>query len=359
MMLEDGDLDAAVEAGLIDRDLRARLEALAAKRRREGASAPEAPAKFELVDVLYYSGALLVMTAMGLFANAAFDRLGGWALAAIAIVYAMGFLTLGSYLWSRPQTRTPGGLSVAVAVSMAPLAIYGVQEALRLWPAGEPSGYRDFYPMINGSWIAMEIGAVVAAALALWRFPFPFIVLVGAVALWFLSMDLAALIAYRHTSDWVGDWELRRRVSTIVGLAMILAAWAIDLRWGSLGDFAFWLHLFGATALWGAISSGQGNEFAMALYCAFNVGFIVFGLFLDRRVYAAFGTIGVAIYLGHLAADVFQDAVAFSFALSAIGLAILVAGIGLARRRRALAAYVDAHLPSLLRALRPPRARHA
>ncbi len=62
---------------------------------------------------------------------------------------------------------------------------------------------------------------------------------------------------------------------------------------------------------------------------------------------------------GRLAADVFPGAVAFSFALSAIGLAILVAGVGLERRRRALAAYVDGYLPSLLRALRPPRARHA
>jgi hypothetical protein len=34
MMLEDGDLDAAVEAGLIDHNLRAWLEAFAAERRR-------------------------------------------------------------------------------------------------------------------------------------------------------------------------------------------------------------------------------------------------------------------------------------------------------------------------------------
>jgi hypothetical protein len=33
-MLEDGDLDAAVEAGLIDHNLRAWLEAFAAERRR-------------------------------------------------------------------------------------------------------------------------------------------------------------------------------------------------------------------------------------------------------------------------------------------------------------------------------------
>jgi hypothetical protein len=362
-MLEDSDLDAAVEAGLIDRALRARLEAFAAERRHGSAFAAAAAAtpasKFELVHVLYYAGALLVMGAMGLFANTAFDRLGGWALTAIAIAYAAGFLSLGSYLWSKPGLRTPGGLSVAVAVSMAPLAIYGVQDALNLWGASKPGGYTEFYPLINGSWVYMEIGAIVAAALALRWYPFPFIVLIAAFALWFLSMDLAALIANRHTPNWESDWELRRRISQIVGLVTIAAAWAIDLKWGALGDFGFWLHLFGALTLWGAISLGSGDEFGKALYCAFNVAFIAFGLFLNRRVYVVFGAIGVTMYLAHLAADIFKDAVAFSFALSAIGLAILFAGIGLERRRRAIEALVDSHLPDVLRALRPPRARHA
>ncbi len=359
-MLEDSDLDAAVAAGLLDPALRVELVAFAAERRRTALSPPAAPApKFDPVHVLYYAGALLVMGAMGLFATSAFDRLGGWALAAIAIVYAAGFLWLGGFLWARPGTRMPGGLCVAVAVSMAPLAIYGAQDASGLWAADKPGGYHEFYPLINGSWVYMELGAVAAAALALWRFPFPFIVMIAAFALWFLSMDLAALLAHRHLPDWESDWELRRTVSEIAGLVMIAAAWTIDLKWAALGDFGFWLHLFGAMTLWGGITSGEGGEFGKAVYCAFNIGYIALGLFLDRRVYAVFGAIGVAIYLGHLARDVFSDVIAFSFALSAIGLAVVFAGVYLERRRGALNAYVDAHLPEFVRALRPLRARHA
>lgn len=358
-MLEDSDLDAAVAAGLLDPALRAELMAFAAKRRKREelpAARPAAPApKFDPIHVLYYAGALLIMGAMGLFANAAFDSLGGWALTAIAIVYAAGFLWLGSALWARPETRIPGGLCVAVAVSMAPLAIYGVQDGLNLWAADKPGGYHDFYPLINGSWVYMELGAIVAAALALTRFPFPFILLIAAVALWFLSMDLAALVAHRRPPDWQADWELRLTVSKIFGLAMIAAAWTVDLKWGALGDLGFWLHLFGAMTLWGAISLGNGGEFAKAVYCAFNIAFIALGLFLGRRVYAVFGAIGVAIYLGHLAYDVFKDAVAFSFALSAIGLAIVFAGVYLERRRGALDAYINARLPEFVRALRPLR----
>jgi hypothetical protein len=65
------------------------------------------------------------------------------------------------------------------------------------------------------------------------------------------------------------------------------------------------------------------------------------------------------MYLGHLAFDVFKDVIAFSFALSAIGLAVIFAGIFVERRRRALSSLFDAYLPEILRALRPPRARHA
>jgi hypothetical protein len=362
-MIEDSDLDAAVAAGLLDPALRTKLVSFAAKRRQtasDSAAETAAPSpKFESVHVLYYAGALIIIGAMGLFANAAFDNLGGRALTAIAIVYAVGFLWLGSALWSKPETRTPGGLCVAVAVSMAPLAIYGVQDALNLWPADKPDSYHDFYPLINGSWVYMEIGALAASALALRKFPFPFILLIAAVALWFLSMDLAALIAYRRQPDWATDWQLRLTVSKIFGVAMIAVAWALDLKWGKLGDFGFWLHLFGAMTLWGAVSWGNGDEFDKAVYCAFNIAFIALGLFLGRRVYAVFGTIGIAMYLGHLVSDVFRDVFAFSFALSAIGLAIILAGVYLERRRSAINAYFDSYLPEFVRALRPLRARHA
>jgi hypothetical protein len=355
MMLDAADLDAAVLAGLLDADAKAKLVAFARERRRATPIATARP-RFEPVHALYYAGALIVISALGVFATAAFASLGGWALATIAVGYAAGFIALGNYLWRKPDTRMPGGLCVAIAVSLAPLAIYGVQDALNLWAAGNPGGYDKFYPLINGSWVYMEVGTIIASALAVWRFPFPFILVIAAVAIWFLSMDLAALIIHRHEPDWNADWELRQTVSKVVGAALIVVAWTLDLRWGARGDFGFWPHLFGAMTLWGAITSGSGDEFASAVYCAFNVAFIAFGLFLDRRIYAVFGAIGIALYLGHLAYVVFKDVLTFSFALSAIGLLIIFAGIYLQRRSRAIANYFDAHLPGFVRALRPAHA---
>ena len=142
---------------------------------RDGAATRRQPgAKFDAIHVLYYAGALIVIGAMGLFATTAFSALGGWAFTATAILYAIGFVALGVAALAKPQTRMPGGLAIAVAVSMTPLAIYGVQDALNLWALGDkPGSYQDFYPLINASWVYMELGAIVAAALALRAFPFP------------------------------------------------------------------------------------------------------------------------------------------------------------------------------------------
>src|ERR1700746_3825159 len=54
--------------------------------------------------------------------------------------------TLEHHLWHRKNLQTPGGLLIAIAVSMAPLAVYGVQDELGWWSAsGNPGTVHDFY----------------------------------------------------------------------------------------------------------------------------------------------------------------------------------------------------------------------
>jgi hypothetical protein len=358
-MIDEADLDAAIAAGVIDATVKARLLDLARERRGASDSLLSAPAaKFDFVHLLYYAGALLVMSAMGVFSTVAFSAMGGYALTITALVYALGFVALGQYLWRSPPLRIPGGLSIAVAVSMTPLAIYGIQDALNLWSDGAPGTYQSFFPLINASWVYMEAGTIVAAVVALRFFRFPFILLVAAIALWFMSMDLAALIAHRRVDSWEADWELRRHISIAFGLVMIAVAWTLDLKWARAGDFGFWLHLFGAIALWGGITaSSEAAAIGEAIYCVFNIGFVCLAVFLNRRIYVVLGAIGISTYLGYLSFDVFKDVLSFSFALSAIGLAIIFAGILFQRRERAISAAIENHMPSALRALRPMRAR--
>jgi hypothetical protein len=353
----EDDLVAARDAGIVSDATRLALidflrqhQDTSAESRTEALPQPAA-VRFDLTHVLWYAGTLVVMLAMGVFTTEAFNRLGGAALTATGLLYGAGFLALCHYLWHFRGLRTPGGLAAAIAVAMVPLAIYGIQDMLGFWPGSEtePGRYRDFYPWINSSWIYMELGTIAAAALVLYFYPFPFITFVAAVALWFLSMDLAGWF----TPDRIADLELRRNVSLWFGLALVLVAWIIDLRWRSRGNFAFWLHLAGAAAFWGGLSWRESSsEWLAFTYCLINIGLVLFSVLADRRIYAVFGGLGIAIYLGHLAYDVFEDALWFSFALSGIGLLIIGLGILYHRHHDALERWVDAWLPAALRAER-------
>ena len=357
-MLAEADLKAIRDAGLIDDTKLAEIRRFLEQ--RQPAHAQQTAPRFDLTHVLWYAGALIVMGAMGLFTNEAFNRMGGWALAACGTAYLAVFLAAGHMLWKNAALRVPAGLLVAVGVSMVPLIIYGAQDALGFWssPQGDPGQYKDFYNYVNSSWIYMEIGAIVAAILAVWRYPFPFILMIAAVALWFLSMDVALWIT-REPGNYF-DFDIRRMVSLYFGLGMIVVAWAVDILRKRGPDFAFWLHIFGVIAFWcGMTFSDSSTELMKLVYCLINIGMIGLSLFLNRRIYAVFGAIGVATYLGYLASEVFEDVILFSFALSAIGLAVIGLGLLLHRNRARMVAAVDTLVPQSLAWLRPEHARAA
>ncbi|SEB99788.1 hypothetical protein SAMN05444161_0299 [Rhizobiales bacterium GAS191] len=369
-MFSEADLEAARAAGVLDEAGYLKLKAFLAGRvslqpapaapsQTQSQSQNQDPAaekpRFDVTHVLWYTGALLVMTAMGMFSTTAFAALGGGALTVTGLLYAAGFLALGNHLWGK-NLRTPGGLAIAVAVSMVPLSVYGIQDAFDMWGTGNanPGHYRDFFEYIRGGWVIMEVATVIAALLALRFWPFPFIVFVGTFALWFMSMDLAIWF----TGGRFEEYDTRREVSMFFGLAMILVAWLTDLRRPRGGDFAFWLHLFGVMCFWGGLSlHASDNNLAKALYCLINIGLIFLGVFLGRRVYAVFGTIGIMLYLGDLSWRVFDNVLLFSFALSGIGVGVIALGLLVHRNEARLAAWMARNLPPGLSALRPAHAR--
>jgi hypothetical protein len=353
MGYSEADLRAAVSAGVIDSASAEKLIAFLAKRpKSESSGVPIA--RFDAAHMLWYAGALIVIGAMGLFSTLAFSQMGGSALTLTAIVYAAAFTLAGHNLWHKRNLKTPGGLLITIAVTMAPLAIYGIQEELGWWGKfGKPGTVQDFYTWIKGSWVFMEIGAVAAGVIALRFFRFPFIVAVIAVALWFMSMDIVPWIA----GDAKPSWELKRQVSVWFGLAVLAVAWIVDYR-GRDTDFAFWLHLFGLMAFWGGITATESsNEFGKAMYCLLNVVLLLLSIILVRRAYALFGALGVTAYLGHLADVVFKNSLLFPFALSLIGIAVIAAGLLYHRKQEAISAWFAANLPDAILRLRPAHAR--
>ena len=95
-------------------------------------------------------------------------------------------------------------------------------------------------------------------------------------------------------------------------------------------------------------SDSELNKF---IYLCINLMMIVVGAMLSRRVFAVFGGIGAAGYLGHLAYDVFKDSMMFPFVLTIMGLVVICLGIVWQRHEEAISNRLRALLPLPLREL--------
>lgn len=339
------DLDSAVGAGLLSAEQADRLAAHLAGAHNERP-------RFSFVHVLYYLGGMIAIGAMSLFMTVGWNALGGWGGFLISICYAILALALTHWLLEHRHLHIPAGILATLAVVMVPLAIFFAQMALGYWGEGRP--YRDYHTLIDWRWIAMEFGTLAMGAVLLWCYRFPFMLMPIAVTLWYMSMDLVPVLMGQ---DRVYDWEIRKFISLWFGLAMMLLALWVDLRSRFSGDYAFWLYLFGVPTFWGGLSLMEsGGEWGKLAYCGINVLMILVGAVLGQRVFAVFGGLGTAIYLGELSWRVFKDSMIFPLALSALGLAIIGLGILWQRREAEWSARLRSVLPAPLRELIEARA---
>src|SRR5436190_3917892 len=286
--------------------------------------------QFDLANVAYYLGALIVIGAMGWFMNKAWEGLGGLGLFAVALSYAVCFVLVGRILWRKPALRVPAGLLITMAVSMVPLATYGLERWTGFWPADDPGSFTRFHPYINGSWLIMESATVASGIIALRFCRFPFVTAPIAYALWYMSMDLAELISGGHQLSW----QEKEIISTVFGAVMLVGAYMIDLR-GKSEDYVFWGYLFGLMAFWGGLSAMDSNsELGKLVYCLVNMVLIFLSLALRRRIFIVFGALGLFGYLSYLAYRVFENSLLFPVVLSLIGIGTMYLGFQYQRHSR-------------------------
>ena len=95
-------------------------------------------------------------------------------------------------------------------------------------------------------------------------------------------------------------------------------------------------------------SDSELNKF---LYFCINMLLIFCGAGLRRRVFAVFGGLGAAGYLGYLSWNVFKDSLLFPFALTFIGLGVIWMGIIWQCNENAIAQKLRGFLPQSLRDL--------
>lgn len=287
--------------------------------------APEQRKGFNIVSVLYYFGAMLMISACAWFLGDKWDMLGTTGVFITTLIYLLIALTIGRWLRANDYV-VAGGLLITVGVSLVPLLTYSVEKITGLWPNEYPGAYAGFYPWIHGSWIVMELATIAAAALALKFVRFSFLTAPMAFCFWFLSMDLAGLV-YKQNSL---DSDTMKWVSVLVGLVTMIIGFALDRalrqrRAPASEDFAFWCYLFGLMAFWGALTAmDSGSEFKRLIYLAINLALIGWAVKLKRTVFLVFGAVGVYIYLGHLAWEVFKDSVFFPFVLALLGLSLIL-----------------------------------
>ena len=304
--------------------------------------------KFILGHVIYYFGAMIIISAMGWFVSNAWEVLGGGGICGVALLYALFFGIIGYSLWKTPAFKIPGGLLLTAAVWMAPLIIYGFQRMMGWWPQGDPGAFPGYHVWVKGSWAAMEVGTILAGIVVLKWIRFPFLTFPIAFSLWYMSMDLTPLLFGKVDFTW----DERKMVSMWFGLAILFVTYVVDRK--TKDDFAFWGYLFGLIAFWGGLSMMEStSELNKFIYCLINIGLILLSVFLSRRAFAVFGALGVSGYLEHLAHEVFKDSLLFPVALSSIGLLIIFLGVQFQKNEKRIEVAHETRLPERLRKLRP------
>lgn len=275
---------------------------------------------FDFTHVLYYLGGLIAIGAMTLFMNLGWESFGGIGIFFISLFYA----AIGLLLTNKFQSKgyaIPAGICATFVVALTPLAIYGIQQALGVWP--DDSTYQEYHRYIKWHWLYMELGTLAVGVVIAWKYKYPFLIMPIAVTLWYLTMDITAMLTGGDLT-----WELRKLVSMYSGLLILgLAIW-VDVRARHVADYAFWLYLFGVLAFWCGLSLQQSDsELSKFIYLCLNLIMLGFGVLLVRRVFVIFGALGSCIYLAHLAENVFKDSLLFPVALSAIGLLVIYMGV--------------------------------
>jgi hypothetical protein len=293
---------------------------------------------------LFYLGAMIVISAMTWFMSLGWEWFGGGGIFLIATAYALIFTLVGALNWNKKGLRIPSGLLITMAVCMVPLAIYGLETYFNVWPSNYPGKYHDFYNWIKGSWIFMEIGTIIAGAIALWFFPFPFLTAPLFFSVWFLTMDILPLVLSAEST-----WEQKCWASLFLGLGMIVVGFIVDRK--KKEDYGFWSYLFGTFTFWASLNClvWDKGEFVLFIYLLINIAMMLLSILLRRTVFMVFGALGAFIYLSHLAHEIFQDSIWFPFVLSFIGLAIIYLGVLYQRNMKWIERGLFENLPSGIR----------
>ncbi|MBS4168012.1 hypothetical protein [Parachlamydia sp. AcF125] len=295
--------------------------------------------------LLYCLGSLTVISAMVLFMGLNWDFLGGGGIFLTASLYSILLGGSGRALWKNKTLQTPAGLLFTLAICMIPLAIYGLEVYLQIWPDSYPDEYANFYSRLRGSRIFMEVGTLLAGLVALRFFHSPFITIPIFLAGWFFALDFVRL--FQEDADFLTHW-----VSFFYGLGLIAAGHFLDR--GGKENYAFWSYFFGTLAFWFNLSylmwwGRPENEGTLLLYLLVNLGLLFLSILVQRKILLMAGALGIFLYLSHLAYRIFENSSWFPVILGLIGILILYCGILYQKYRLKFQNWIFSYFPERIK----------
>jgi hypothetical protein len=302
----------------------------------------------KLQKVLYYGGGLLIISAMTWLMKTSWDSFGSIGISIFSALYFIIFLIAGYYVFFKKNMEVAGGLLFSVSIAVTPLLVFSLLRIFDFWP--QEWSYNDYYAWVKGKWIILEISTILVALPILFKTKFPFHVFLIAGSLWFFSMDIMPII-YEKTKI---TWTERANISNIFGLCMIGIGYFADIKFKK--DYSFWLYLFGLITLSSGLSVFyNANLFKFIMLGIINVLLILFSLLINRNVFIVFGTIGLMEFLSRLSWEFFKGSVFFPFALTIIGVLLIVSGIFFQKNKKNIEENFINKLPVFVLNLRPKR----
>lgn len=301
---------------------------------REEVHEPAPPERREvsIAHVLYWTGALAVLFALGYFLVDRWKTLKAGGVLAVALLYALSFVLSSAFL-TRTGQRLAGSLFALLAVGMAPIAAWSLTSLAGLWLP--PVSAVPFGPDLMGTirWIPIELSAALAGLIALRRVRFSVLA---------VSVSLPFVLAMIHSTPILFDpWldpYLWGWMALVASAALLAAGSEIDRRTRDHTDFAGFVYVTALVYGVIAIVSVGGQTRVVPHSLPLVVG-LLFGLSLltRRSLFLLFAAIVFVGYLGFLAQDVFATATGFMIVMVATGAAVILVTVAVQRRWPALA----------------------
>jgi len=283
--------------------------------------------------VLYYGGGLLIILAMTWLMATSWSIFGATGLAVVSALYFILFLLAGYFVYFKKKMELAGGILFSVSILITPLFLFSLLQIFEFWPE-----------RIS---LLLEISVILVALPILFKTRFPFIVFLIVGALWAFSMDIVLITFEIEYLTWAN-------LSIIFGLCMIGIGYFSDFKFKK--DYAFWMYLFGLiTLLFGLSVFYMAEIYKFVLPGIISLLLILFSLFINRTVFLVFGTIGLTEFLCLLSWRFFEGSLLFPFAVTIIGILLIIFGILVQKNRKNIEEKFIKKLPLFLLNLRPKR----